>query len=154
MAIELNGTDLRSARLYAGKITEARGKLKELDQQIKELTAPLNEEKMRAQEVLAKAEASLVELLELGNEPGTFRCEDPKLKIEIRGDYKAEEISEALTTLKAALGDKDALADVVLPSKREFSKTGYNTVGKMVDLSEWFANQITIKLGTPKVTVE
>ena len=152
--IELSGNNLRYAREYTKTISDSRAEIQKIDAEIAELTAQLRARKVEHAAALAKAEAALLELVELGDEQGTFHLEAVNTKVSITATYVAEEPANATAHLYGLLGAGDRMVDTVMVPKREFSRTGYNNALKVApEVEGWFNENITTKLAKPKIEI-
>jgi hypothetical protein len=152
--ITLVGTVLRSARQAVDKIKAARAEIEALDQKISEASADLRSQKLARQAELAKAEAHLLEVAGLGDEAGTFRIVDPEVKVSINATFgiKPANIPAASAALASEVGSD--LVNIAIPSKPEFSKSGFNSLLKMKpEVVTWFNQFVETKLSNPKIEI-
>lgn len=102
-----------------------------------------------AKATLARAENCLLEHLDVPEgESGTFDFGEVKLVVPVT--YKVQDIAEA----EAACPFPGFLR-AVLPTKVEFSKSGFNAVSQASpsQWEEWFNLHIEAKLGKPQIKV-
>lgn len=99
-------------------------------------------------------EAALIEKLGLGAQHGTFNVPDEGVKITLPATYATEKPKDAREALAGILGDTNPLVDMVMVPELSFSKRSYDTVTKMTDLTDWFNDNVTVKIGKAKVELK
>lgn len=130
-------------------------KLNDLYRQRKELLSLIATDLDEVNVQIADVQKQLCAEHAIGYEQGTFNLGDG-VKVVIRPTYliPKDQVGEAFQELK---GLSDDLAEVILPSTREFSKSGWNVAKK--SFPEEFADQfwktwVTTKMSAPSFNIK